>query len=196
MGDAITIIFDMIAEEDGIDWLSIGFNGIIVLIMIFTGLNAWHMRKLATQSNTISDRMAEIQATNVKVLILPKIREILTGLYELTRVAWNSMDEQMDNNNKAWQKLSEMRFYFNEEDEIYKSIKSLNDEMWALSGLIGERESFEAMGGKVKDPEERSKLSRKMTTKAKQIRHEIVDISEKIVHRFRIEMPRPHATEK
>jgi len=194
MSDAITIIFDMIAEDEGVDWLSIMFNAIIVLIMIFTWFNAWHMRKLAARSNKTADHMAAIQETNIKVLVLPNIKEILFGLNSIRKIAYFKMDEQMKNHGKVWDKIGQAIFYFDEDDEVYKSIISLDNEMWDLTEAIGNRESFLAIEKKENKPAEYAQLTDIIVNKSKVIFSIASSINKEIVKRYRVGLPRVRHT--
>lgn len=120
------------------------------------------MKSIADDNKKISKQMANIQETSVKIHVLPNIKEILTNLNQLTQFDYFDYEEQVKNNQLIWSQLDQVVFYFNETDEIYKSIVSLNKEMWDLTRKIGERDSIIKIGKKEEDMEDYNRVTKEI----------------------------------
>lgn len=138
------------------------FNALIIVLMFLSWINAKTMKSIADDNKKISKQMANIQETSVKIHVLPNIKEILTNLNQLTQFDYFDYEEQVKNNQLIWSQLDQVVFYFNETDEIYKSIVSLNKEMWDLTRKIGERDSIIKIGKKEEDMEDYNRVTKEI----------------------------------
>lgn len=173
------------------NYLDYLFNALIIILMFLSWINAKTMRSIANDNKKISMQMANIQETGIKIHVLPNIKKILTNLNQLTQFDYFDYEEQVKNNHLIWSQLNQVIFYFNETDEIYKSIDSLYEDMWDLTGKIGERDSI-IKRGKKENMEDYSLKSKEISTDSKEIFNKVQKIKKDIIKRFRIEMKVPN----
>lgn len=140
--------------------------------------------KIADVQKTIAD----IQETNIKINVLPEIKKILSGLDGITQFSYFSSDVQMDSNRKYSEEISNLIFYFNEDDDVYKIVKTLWDKLWEMTGSIGERESIMIRKAIKTEEEQFKKLSKDIAGQAKIIFDDIQKIKIEIIKRFQINM--------
>jgi len=169
--------------EDFWDYL---FSGLIVIIMFMTWLNARGMKNIALESQRLSQKVAEYEATSIKLHILPKIQEIVSTLNEMTRINYFDYDEQVKNNHKVWSQLDQVVFYFHDDDDIYKSINSLFTDMWDLTGVVGDRDSILKIGRKEENVDEYKRLTSEIASRSKELFNKIKNIRIELIKRYRI----------
>lgn len=164
------------------------FSILIICLMFLTWLNANRMKSIAEENKKISKQMANIQENGIKIHVLPNIVKIITNLDKLTQIVYFDYDEQVKNNISIWKQLNQVIFYFNESDEIYKSIYSLYEEVWDLTGKVGERQSIIDRGKKPENRNEYVRLTNEISVQSKCLFKKITNIKKEIIKRYRIEM--------
>lgn len=157
------------------------FNILIVIIMFFMLLNGLWTRKIQKQ-------MANVQETNVKVAVLPKIQELINVIDDIARVELSSFENQSKNNIENFKKLHQLILYFNESDGMDKIFDSIHDKVYEITGLIGDVDSIMTRGFKESDSENIDRLRKEMTKQLKIMQEDIFKLRKKIIERFRIKV--------
>ncbi|MBU0529124.1 hypothetical protein KKF86_05125, partial [bacterium] len=157
------------------------FNLLIIVIMFFTLLNGLWTRKIQKQ-------MANIQETNVKVAVLPKIQESINVLDDIARVDLSNFKNQSQKNIENFQKLNQLILYFNESDGLDKFFDSIHDKVYEITGLIGNVSTIMQTPFQDSDNENIEKSRKEMAKQLKIMQEDIFKLRKNIIKRFRIKV--------